>query len=350
MPRIALRSHRALVAGLVASLTLSGCVDTFTGSNLQMDFSMATPLPGGTDPDGLQPPADTYFTFYALDHVYERDADGNILVDADGDPLIASSTFFEVQSFEIRPVIQVESPCFIELEDSKFPGLHVTQYAAKIKEATGIDDPFDPPNGASEGQISDVLNADRRMETLDELEGDLKALVSTSTFVYPTAEAGCDASGEQIPAADCIDEDSNAQRLAACRAFWANNPEYYEGNDKVFILPLNGEIYGFTGGTNPINQAPIGGATIFVNENLQGKEAFTINWQYKDFDGNGTPDYPTGFLDTHEESDTGYTFLSGLAARRVRGVINAHLTTPFSTSVFVDIAVFANLAEDDVQF
>jgi hypothetical protein len=351
MPRIALRSHRALLAGLaVASLAHTGCVDTFAGSNLQFDFAEPTPAAGGTDPDGAQPPDDTYLTFYALDHEYVLDGDGLPATDADGDPLILSTAVFEVQRFELVPVIRRASPCLIDIEEHRFPGLHATQYAVKMREATGITDPFDPPNGASEGDISDVLDADRRITQLADLEGTVKAVVGTAAFRYPDAQPDCNATGDEIPAPDCIDDESNAQRLRACRSYWAANPLFYEGSDRVFSLPLNGAFYGLVEGTNPINGGPLGGASLFVDENLAEKDSFTINWQFKDYDGDGDPDYPAGFLDTHEASATGYTFMSGLPEHRTRGVINAQLVSPFNSAIFVDVGIFPNLGEDDVQF
>jgi len=350
MPSIALRSYRALIAGLVIA-SLGGCVDSFTGSNVQFDFSTATPLPGGTDPDGSTPPENTYFAFYAFDHEYATDEDGTILRDFDGDPIILTTAAFDVQRFELRPAIDRDSPCFIELEDATYPGLHVTQIVTKVKDETGINDPTDPGNGASEGDISDVLNAQRRFDLLQRYEEGLKAMVSFSTFRYPAAAAGCGVSGDEIPAPTCIEEADNAQRLRACRALWADNPDYYEGSDKVFTLPLNGTLFGMVEGTNPSNGlSPVGGATMFVDEDLVSADAFSINWQYKDLDGDGQPDYPTDFMTTHQASETGYTWLSGLPEERARGVTNVHLENPLDTTIFADVAIFADLKHDDVQF
>ena len=51
----------------------------------------ATPVPSGTNPDGAHPPADTFYTFYAVDHVYQRDADGNVVLDDLDRPVIDRS-------------------------------------------------------------------------------------------------------------------------------------------------------------------------------------------------------------------------------------------------------------------
>jgi len=349
----------------VAALTAAsaGCVESFDGSNLQIDFSEATPIPGGTDPDGLQPPANTFLSFYAVQHIEDEDG------------VITQSYLFEAQRLEIRPVIDTSSPCFIELEDAAFPGLHVTQFAEEVREdicdRLGLprdcfDDPLDPPVGASEGDVTDVLGADIRMENLGDLQGQVKAVTTFSDFAYPAPEADCNATGDQLPAITCTDDASNAQRLAVCQALWATGPnedgddltDIYEGSDKVFTLPLSGKLFGMVEGPNPINAGFVGGATIFVDEVLDGFDAYTLHWQFKDLDGDGDPDYPDDFFDDvdgdgepdHVESATGYPFLTGAPEARTRGVINARLTTPFSSAVFAEVAIFADLAVDDVHF
>jgi hypothetical protein len=58
-------------------------------------------------------------------------------------------------------VIDTGSPCFIEVEDARFPGLHVTMLADKLAEVTGIDDPRNPAPGDDPGDVSDGLDAQR---------------------------------------------------------------------------------------------------------------------------------------------------------------------------------------------
>lgn len=351
MARIASRSNGALLTVLtVASLALTAaCVEPFGGSNLQMDFSAATPVPGGADYFGAQAPANTYFTFWALDHQYQVDGDGNIVVDDNNNPVIELTRFYEVQRFEIRPVIDTSSPCFIELEESDYPGLHVTQILAKVQEDTGITDPLNPecdPNEC-EDEISDVLNAQRRLDLLADLEGDVKAIVTHSNWTYS------DADRNRIPAFDLIDDASNAERLRICRELWAEHPEYYEGSDKVFTLPLNGALYGMVEGTNPVNEGFLGGSAMFVDENLEGFDAFSINWQFKDLNDDGAPDYPDPTMDpnwTRDPSDVGYTYMSGTPEHRTRDVISAHLASPYNAATFAEIGIFAGIGEDHVQF
>jgi len=356
-----LRASLVLVTGLSGA---SGCVDSFSGSNLQLDFSQPTLTAGGTDYDGVRAPADTYFTFYAVDHVYrDEDGDGVPDVDAVGDPIPEVSYHFEIQRFEIRSVIDQTSPCFIEDTGARFPGLHATQVATKLRgvicERLGqgedcFDNPFEPPPGATDGDVTDVLDADVRLEQLDIKQGAIKVVSSYSTFEYPEVAGGCGAGGDEIPPPECIGDADNEQRLRVCHQLWddANSAdeEFYEGSDKVFTKPLNGQMYGMVEGLNPINNGFLGGATLFVDENLVDADAFTISWQFKDHDGDGEPDYPADFLTDHDESDTGYVFMTGRPEHRVRGVINAHLTNPLSATTFVEVAIFADLGDDGLHF
>ena len=324
--RTALRPSRSLLA-LATAFTLSGCVESFGGSNLQMLFSGPTPVPGSGAANA--PPAGTYFTFYALDHEFAPDDPDTIVL----------TRFFEIQRFEIQPAIRTASPCFIDLEESRYPGLHITQFAAKERERTGITNPYDPPNDVDEGDITDVLTADVRIDNLADLEGQVKAVVSYSPLPPPDAAAGCVADGiggSEIPAPTCIGEEDNAQRLRVCRDFWDQDPDYYEGSDKVFTLPNNGLFYGTVEGPNPINQGFLGGATVTVDEVLSGFDAYSINWQYED--------------EAMQTSSIGTTFMVGEPEVRTRGVINARLVSPFSNSTFCEVGIFADLGEDDVNF
>jgi hypothetical protein len=348
MARLASRSSRALssVIPIVALTWLGGCVEPFGGSAVQLDFAPDTPAAGRAWDDPLrpphQPPQDTYLTFYALDHDYQLDGDGRIVVDEFGRPVVLESRFFEVQRFELRPMIDTRSPCFIELEESRFPGLHITQYARKVEQVTGISNPYDAP-GADPGDLSDVLTARWRVdEMLPKIEGLVKAVASYSTFRYPSGI---------VPPPEEIDDLTNRERLRVCRELWAANPTYYEGSDKVYSLPLNGTFHGVVEGVNPVNEGFLGGATIYVDEALSSADAFTINWQFKDYDGDGAPDYPPGFLDAgNEPSPFGYPFMFGTPERRARGVIHASLVNPFLSAANVEVAIFSDLGRDNVRF
>lgn len=330
----------------------AGCVAPFDGSNIQIDFasSVQTATRHGRTPLPEQPPQDTHFELYAADVVYQLDNQGQVVVDDGGRPIIDHSFMFKVTEFEIRPVIDRSSPCLIELEDSKFPGLHVTQFEAKVKERTGISDPFAP--GLDSQQVTDVLNAIRRVANLPLLEDGLKAVTSHEAFRYPaTAPAGqCPpTSADALPDPACHDDASNSQRLRRCRALWAAHAELYEGSDKVFTLPLNGTYLGMVEGMNPLNQGFVGGSAMFVDENLVGHNTYALNWQYDDLDGNGTPDFPAS-VPARERSTVGYLYMSGAPVQITRGVTTVPLRHPTVPAINADLAIIPNLGHDDVHF
>jgi hypothetical protein len=350
---MALLDLRPTVHLAVASiLAAAGCVEPYSGSNVQLDFSEGVPLPGG-DPELGEAPADSYFTFYAIDHV--RDDAGTVV----------ESYLSAIHRFEIRPVIDRASPCFIDLEDARFPGVHVTRFAEKLRAdvcdraglpASCIDNPLDPPN-VSEFDITDVITADVRMRNLADLQQDVKAVVSFSNFTYPAPAGSCGATGNAIPPPACISDADNAQRLRVCRDLWQREADqrtgddvaFYEGSDKIFTLPLSGKLYGMVEGLNPVNDIGLlGGATLFVDEVLAGYDAYAIHWQFKDLDGDGQPDRPPGF--TRAPSDVGYVYMFGVPEVRTRGVINVPLFSPFIPTVAADVAIFPDLAADRLHF
>lgn len=350
---MARRALWVLTAGVAG---LGGCVEAFDGSNLQIDFAMGVPAaarPGRT-PQPDQPPADTHFELYAADLVYQRDAQGAVVVDDRGRPVIEQSFLFKVTEFEIRPVIDRTSPCLIELEDTDFPGLHVTQIQAKVEEVieaqVGTHDPFEP--GLDPALVSDLLGARRRFDQLEKLETILKAVTSHEAFRYPAAAAAgqCPpASADAIPDAGCKDDASNAQRLRRCRALWAAHPDFYEGSDKVFTLPLNGHYLGMVEGMNPRNDGFVGGSSMFVDENLVSHTAYLLNWQYDDFNGDGTPDFPMS-VPAAERLDQGYLFMAGEPVEVSRGVTTVPLRHPTNANINADLAILPNLGHDDVHF
>jgi hypothetical protein len=331
-------------------LSLPACLEPSGGSNLTLDFAEAvqTAAAPGVTPQPEQPPADTYYAFFATDYVFrDADGDGRVDRDANGEPIAEQAYIFEVQHFEIKTVINRGSPCFIDVEGAPFPGIHITQYAEKMKEDRGVVDPFDP--NVPYNDAVDVLTAERRMELLPALQDELKAVTSMSTFRYPatTAMGEC-GPVSQIPHPSCMDDESNAVRLRLCKEQWAAaGPDFYEGSDKVFTLPLNGQFYGMVEGMNPINEGFVGGAGIYIDEDLTGFDHFFINWQYKDLDGDGTPDTPAGVT----PSALGFAYLEGRAERISRGVISAslrNLNRP--NTIRAEAAVFPNLGDDDVNF
>jgi hypothetical protein len=320
---------------LVLSAGVAGCVESFPGSNVQIDFSGGVPaaaLPGVT-PVGLQPPSGTHYSLYATRE--ERDENGEIV----------RNDQFHVEDFEIVRLINRSSPCFIDLEGSRYPGIHATRYLERLQADTGIADPLNPPADADPGDRIDVVTARQRMIFQPQFEGSVKAVVSVSqTFQYGPVAADC-GGGDGIPPAECIDDASNRLRLAACQREWRRDPGFYEGSDKVFSLPLNGTFYGVVTGPNPINGGTIRSSSIFVDEALGDVQGFTIRWQYKDANGDGTPDVPGG-----GDPGLGTLMMSGRIQTITRGVLNANLANADDPTISARMAVFHDLASDDVEF
>ena len=344
------RRVRADVGVLALVLAAAGCVEAFDGSNVQIDFNsgVQTNTRPGDTPQPDQPPANTHYVLYGADLVYQRDANNRPVLDVAGQPVILRSFLFEVQRFEIRSAIDRTSPCFIDLERTRFPGIHVTQYAAAVRAATGITDPFLP--GQDPDDVTDVLTADRRASNLPLIESALKAVTSYADFRYPAIgtqcanEAGVDRM--LIPPATCADPESNALRLERCRLAWAANPEFYEGSDKVFTLPLNGRFFGMVEGMNPINNGFVGGSGFFVEPNLVDLEAYVLNWQYDDLDHDGAPDVPIG----SPTSPTGFPYMQGKPVQVTRGTFTVSLRHATNPRITATMAICPNLGSDDVHF
>lgn len=345
--------YLALLAACV-----SGCdgllVEPFGGSTMEVTFfdGVPAPAPADTVPAFGTPPADTFLSFYAVTLQYERDDGGEVVVDDAGQPVVTGSYAFHLTDFEITPVIDTQSPCFIEVSNTRFPGLHVTLVGAKLREVTGISDPLAAPPDARYEDIVDVLNADRRMANLPALERSVKAVTSVATARYPAVGERCVEDGgpaDVIPPIECTGEDSNQVRLSLCQAFWAENPGVYEGNDKIMTVPLNGEWHGAVNGINPLNSGVVGGAGFFVDQVLTGIDSLMINWQYKDYDGDGEPDYPADVPD-HARSSIGYLFMQGTPVSRTRGTFNVPMVNPSVPRISADAVVFPDLDQDQVNF
>ena len=206
---------RAISTSALAFL-LVGCVDAFPGANVQIDFGSATPAPaqvGAVIPaDSQQPPANTYLSLYASKDTVEND-------------VVVRSDLFEVQRFEIRPVIDQASPCFIDLDDARFPGLHATRFYPKLLEAVGLAaDDADPSKDAqtlvkfqslSKNDRIDALGGRQRALLLPQLQNAITTVASASlTFKFGPVAASCvenDAGVDPnlIPPPGCSGEDSN---------------------------------------------------------------------------------------------------------------------------------------------
>lgn len=347
------RRVRAEVIVFVAALATGACVEAFDGSNVQLDLAggVQTNTPPGSTPAPDQPPENTHYVLYAVDNVYRTNADGTPVIDGSGAPVIDRTYLFEVKRFMVRPVIDTSSPCLIDIEATRFPGIHVTQYAAAVRAQTGITDPFAPNQNYDD--VVDVLTADRRVSNLSQLQTSMKAVTSAADFRYPAIGTACvgqtGADPLLIPPATCTDEPSNMQRLALCRSLWKANPDWYEGSDKVFTLPLSGSFFGMVEGMNPINGGFVGGSSFFVDDNLVGLDAYLVNWQYDDLDHDGQPDFPAS-LPAAERSATGYVYMQGVPRSVTRGTISVSLAHASNPRITAQMVVFPNLGDDSVNF
>ena len=310
-----MRSTYLCAIGLSA---LVGCVDGFRGSNVQMDLSFPIPAqaPRGAMPRVNELPSNSHYRLYAMQ---ERDG---------------RESTFEVDRFEIHMIVDPSSPCFIDADvHVPYPGLHVTQYRAKVEAVTGITDIANPPATATKEDIIDVATAIQRAGNVAALAGDsgIKVVTSASAGGYPPVDPNCNGTG--LPPPSCIDDASNARRLAVCRAAWAADPLLFEGTDRVLTVPLNGTTFGVVVGLNPLNLAPVGGAQLFVDEALGGTDEYAIYYQT---DG--------------VENTLGTLLLSGRPRSPTRGVRHVHMTSASSPNITADLAVFENLDEDDTHF
>jgi hypothetical protein len=300
--------------------SFAGCADEFRGSNVQLDLSPVMPVQALGDA--------THFTFYAYDEG----------TDAQGNPV---GRLYAVQDFEVHRIVEPASPCFIDVgEHVPHPGLHVTQFARAIAAdtgyaydpATGIDLAH-PPSGATQQQQLDAATAQQRMLRVLALASDMgiKVVSSASSGGYGAVATDC-TDTTKLPPPTCMDDASNARRLAMCQTAWKTDPAYFEGTDRILTAPLNGTTYGFVDGINPVNLAPVGGAQLFVDEHLDRFSGYAI---YEQMDNT---------------SGAGALLLFGAPTTPTRGVIHVHMTAPGNPAFAADVAIFADLDEDGTTF
>ena len=325
----------------IALLVLAGCIDEFSGSNVQIDLATPTPVQAavGVAPGPGELPDNIHFTLYAFE------------TDTNTTNMQPVGRLFEVETFEIHKIVDLASPCFIDVgEHVPFPGLHVTHYADQVMAANGFTDVTMPPAGATEEQKIDVATAIQRQRNVDALASDagLKVVSSASGGGYPAVAADCNDT-TKIPPPVCVDAASNARRLAMCQDAWSHDANYFEGTDRVLTVPLNGTTHGMVDGMNPVNLAPVGGAQFFVDESLDNFEGYAIYWQYDDANHDGMPDYPPG-TPADQMRELGTQLLFGKPTAPTRGVIHVHMTNLVNPLITAELAIFANLGEDDTHF
>jgi hypothetical protein len=328
---------------LCAALGAGACVTPYSGSDVQIDFSTGTQTAAATTTGQLpnQPAPNTYYILWASDQAIDPNS---------GVP--KETYLFHVLDFEIVPAIDLASPCLIQMDSERFPGLHVTEFANKMEEQTGIKDPFNPPAGASQGDITDVLDAQRRVMNLVPIASTVKMITDTSTAHYGASATKCvedDMTVDQtlFPPPNCTGEQSNANRLKLCHAFWSANPSFFEGSDEVYTAPLNGIWRGIVEGMNPVNGAFLGGSE-FVVPDVLNQNGYFIAWQYKDLDGDGKPDFPAGT--PQADIPNGHLYMIGAPTQAARGVLQVEMTNPNDPSISANMAIYSDLADDGTHF
>ncbi len=302
-------------------LGLTACVDGFKGSNIEIDFGPA--MPPQASP-GITPTADQVATagHYALYAIQVTDGKNEL---------------FEAQDFSVHPVVDLLSPCFIDIPPhATYPGLHVTQFANQVLKDTGITDIANPPASATEEQRIEAATAITRENNVIALGAPtgLKAVTSVSASSYPPVAADCNGDDSHIPPPTCTDPDSNQRRLTLCQAAWKADPNYYEGNDQILTSPLNGIGDGMVDGVDPVNMTNVGGVQFFPADTLVGIQAYAVYFRL-DSDATGPGDLV--LFGTPEPIST-------------RGVTHVHMTSPSTPALVADLAVFDDLGDDDVHF
>lgn len=302
---------------------LVGCVDGFTGANVQLDMSPFTPNQASDNRPPVpmaELPAQTHFTLWRVDEEPGQ-----------------APVFTALQQFEVHRVADIGSACFIDVGDQvPFPGVHVTEFARKMGESVMIPDITNPPAGASDQDRIDAATAVQRANNVQLLAtspGGVKVITTASPTLYPPVDADCTGAG--LPPPTCRDDASNARRLAICSEIWAADPLKFEGTDRVLTAPLNGTTFGFVNGLNPINMSPVGGAQFLAADPLDNPrpDAFAITI---DPDGTTVP---------------GTLFLYGTPQMTTRGVTHVRMGSPIPGSMSgAVLAIFTDLSEDEVDF
>jgi hypothetical protein len=299
---------------------LAGCVEPFEGSHVEILLGGATHVPGDQNPGSGRPPSDTHYEMWV--------SSGGIA--------------FHIFDFEVVPVVDLTHPCFIEDDDSRYPGLHSSMIAEKVYEDITA-------NGeVTQEEAGRLADAEVRASNQEVLAAELKTVAShplevrlPSGSVVPSRDLRTMLEAI-VPARTDISDAANTARAVACKDFFAQNPDYYVGNDKVFSLPLNGEFYGMVDGTDPRNSAFVGGAGFDVPQTFREFDSLMINWQFND------PADPR--IAVYGDAAIGYHYMAGAPEDRTRRVITVPLRSVDFPQLSGTVAVYPGIDDDEVQF
>ena len=70
-------------------------------------------------------------------------------------------------------------------------------------------------------------------------------------------------------------------------------------------------------------------------------------WRYDDANGDGKPDYPPT-VPVAQQTQAGQLLVFGTPTMPTRGVTHVHMTSVTSPTQTADLAIFADLGNDDV--
>ena len=259
---------------------------------------------------------------------------------------------FAVQDFEIHRVVDLSSPCFIDVGERRAASGPARQPVRAVIDADiGIPDYQNPPASATEAQKRSIAaTAHQRMANITALAGDggLKARDErVDRASIPTVDADC-TDTSKIPPPTCTDDASNKRRLEMCQQFWHDEPGLLRGHGSRAHGAARRHDVRHGRRQSPINLAPVGGAQFFVDEALAGFDAYAMYWQFDDANGDGKPDYPRACpaMQTHP----GTLLLYGTPTTPTRGVMHVHMTRRRQSSITAELAIFANLDQDTTHF
>jgi hypothetical protein len=326
--------------GLCALLP-GACVEAFDGSHIELL------LAGGVNPPGCnriengqcivedgRAPASTHFEFY----------------------VVRDSFVLHLTNFDVRPLLNLKDPCFIEDDESFLPkgrksiaGLHATRAAEKMEAEYKADD-----QTLDDVEAGDVQLAKVRMANQNLLASKVKVVVAHDDVKGDLASFLAE-TGQTLPDITDITDEASTKRRAVCREFFARHPLAYVGTDKVFMLAINGKVLGMVDGKDPRNSAFLGGAAIDVDAVFPEFDALWINWQFNDREAAckaGSTDQNADACTRLGPSPVGYHFMAGVPKELARGVINVHLgnSNPAFRTINGEVAIFTGLGNDDVHF
>ncbi len=314
----------------MSAMAAASCVEPYRGSWIEFVLGSNSHVPGDDNPGSGKPPSGTHYEMW----------------------LSTGGRAFHLTSFRIVKQVEPDFPCFIEDENSRFPGLHTTMWVEKNLEEVTADGSTSEPEGEAElGQMADAIERESNMQRVS---GQLKAIVAYDPAVTPQVLAALQAEVDAQAPITATDDAANARRTAVCEAFFAAHPHFYVANDKVYSLPLSGDWYGIVEGTDPRNNGPVGGAGVTVPVSFEHFDYLWINWQ---FDDPNDPRISGAVVNDQGDSQGpygpsayGYHYMTGTPQYRTRRVITVEAQNAQFSAINATFGIYTSIGNDDVHF